>query len=241
MKQPEKKKESLSILSAEVKATKVKSSPGDKRLVLETELNRLHQSIRRCSKCFPRGGNCPVAGTGPAQKGGLFLIGQAPGIREPAAQKNFAWTAGRRLFSWFGTIGVSEENIRAHAYITAVTKCYPGKAAHGKGDRKPSPTEVENCAPYLEKALKLLSPSVLVLIGGLAIERFLGPNRFSEVIGKEFEKNLIGGKAWVVPVPHPSGASPWPYLPGNKQKLNKAFRLIKQRLQRQKLFSEFLH
>jgi uracil-DNA glycosylase len=233
-------RESPLTLLEEVKTTETKSNPDNKCLNLETELYRLHQSIRRCSKCFPRGGNCPVAGTGPAQKGGLFLIGQAPGIREPAAQKNFAWTAGRRLFSWFGTIGISEENIRTHAYITAVTKCYPGKSAHGKGDRKPSPAEVENCAPYLEKALKHLSPSVLVLIGGLAIERFLGPCRFSEVIGKEFEKKLAGGKAWVIPVPHPSGASPWPYLPGNKQKLKKAFRLIKGRLQRQKLFHKYL-
>jgi uracil-DNA glycosylase len=180
-----------------------------------------------------------VAGTGLARKGGLFLIGQAPGVREPAAQKNFAWTAGKRLFQWFGTIGMTEERIRQNAYITAVTKCYPGKASHGKGDRKPNPQEIDNCAPYLEEALRILSPSTVVLIGGLAIERLLGPCSFSEVIGKEIVKDLPGGPAWVIPVPHPSGASPWPYLPGNKQKLEKALRLIKKRLQKQKLYSRF--
>lgn len=203
---------------------------------LETDLDDLHRTIRDCSKCFPKGGNCPVPGTGEPKKGGLFLIGQAPGVREPLAQKNFAWTAGKRLFQWFLTIGLSEENLRRYAYITAVTKCYPGKASHGKGDRKPNPKEVENCAPYLEKALKLLSPSVLVLIGSLAIERVLGPQPFSEVIGKEFKMDLPGGPAWVIPIPHPSGASPWPYLPGNRQKLERAFRLIKKRLQREKLY-----
>lgn len=203
---------------------------------LENQLDHLHRTIRDCSKCFPKGGNCPVPGTGEPKKGGLFLIGQAPGIREPAAQKNFAWTAGKRLFQWFLTIGLSEENIRRYAYITAVTKCYPGKASHGKGDRKPNPKEVENCAPYLEEALKLLSPSVLVLIGSLAIERILGPQPFSEVIGKEFKMELPGGPAWVIPIPHPSGASPWPYLPGNRQKLERAFRLIKKRLQHEKLY-----
>ncbi len=203
----------------------------------EKDLDRLHENIRRCSKCFPRGGNCPVAGTGPARKGGLFLIGQAPGVREPAAQKNFAWTAGKRLFRWLGTLGMSEERIRSNAYITAVTKCYPGKAAHGKGDRKPSPAEIENCEPYLREAFRLLSPSVVVLIGGLAIERILGPHKFSEVIGREFRRDLPGGPAWIIPIPHPSGASPWPHMPGNKEKLERALGLVKKRLQKEKLYS----
>src|SRR3974390_1311446 len=82
--------------------------PSNTRNPLGEDLNRLHETIRRCSKCFPKGGNCPVPGTGRAQKGGLFLIGQAPGVREPAAQKNFAWTAGKRLFQWLQTLGMTE-------------------------------------------------------------------------------------------------------------------------------------
>jgi uracil-DNA glycosylase len=135
---------------------------------------------------------------------------------------------------------MTEELIRQNAYITAVTKCYPGKAAHGKGDRKPNPQEVAHCAPYLEKALELLSPSIVVPIGGLAIERILGPHLFSEVIGKEFQINLPSGLVWVVPLPHPSGASPWPYLPGNKAKLDRALGLIKRRLQKQGTYSQFV-
>jgi uracil-DNA glycosylase len=207
---------------------------------LNKDLQRLHNEIKTCSKCFPKKDNCPVSGTGQAEKGGLFLIGQAPGIREPIAQKNFAWTAGKRLFQWFLKIGMTEEKIRENAYITAVTKCYPGKAKHGKGDRKPNGQEVENCAPYLDEALRITSPSVVVLIGSLAIERILGPQPFSEVIGKEFQKELPGGPAWVIPIPHPSGASPWPYMPGNKEKLERAFGLIQKRLKKQKLYSQFL-
>ncbi len=206
---------------------------------LYAQLETLHQSIRRCSKCFPAGGNRPVPGTGLAKKGGLFLIGQAPGVREPLAQKNFAWTAGKRLFQWFGGIGMTEEKIRENAYITAVTKCYPGKAKGGKGDRKPNREEVANCAPYLEEALRILSPSVVVLIGSLAMERILGKVNFSESIGKEFERELPGGQASVIPIPHPSGASPWPYLPQNKEKLGKAFDLIRKRLRKNGLYTLF--
>ncbi len=170
----------------------------------------------------------------------MFLLGQAPGVREPLAQKNFAWTAGKRLFQWFLTLGMTEDLIRRNAYITAVTKCYPGKASHGKGDRKPNPREVAHCAPFLEKALELLAPTVVVPIGGLAIERILGPLPFSEAIGKEFRQELPAGPVWVIPLPHPSGASPWPYLPGNKEKLDRALGLIKRRLQRQGLYRQFV-
>jgi uracil-DNA glycosylase len=216
------------------------AAPNKDILNLQNDLVSLHREIQNCSKCFPRGGNCPVSGTGPARKGGLFLIGQAPGVREPAAQKNFAWTAGKRLFQWFERIGMPEERIRQFAHITAVTKCYPGKAAHGKGDRKPNPQEIENCAPYLERALALVKPSVIVPIGALAIERVLGPHPFSEVIGKEFQKDVASHPTWIIPIPHPSGASPWPYLPGNQKKLERALRLIKTRLQKQKLYSQFV-
>jgi uracil-DNA glycosylase len=167
----------------------------------------------------------------------LFLIGQAPGVREPLAQRNFAWTAGKRLFQWFDGIGLKEEDLRRNAHITAVTKCYPGKAAHGKGDRKPDREEVAHCAPFLDRALELASPSIVVLIGSLAIERILGPTPFSEAIGKEYRRELPGGPAWIIPIPHPSGASPWPHLPGNKEKLQKAFRLIRKRIVRQGLLA----
>lgn len=206
---------------------------------ISTRLDRLHQSIRECSKCFERGGNCPVPGTGPPLRGGLFLIGQAPGVREPAAQKNFAWTAGRRLFQWLGQVGLAEELLRQNGYITAVTKCYPGKDAKGRGDRKPNPWEIANCGPYLDEALTLLAPRVVVLIGSMAIERLLGVKKMSDVIGLELEKDLPGGPAFVIPIPHPSGASPWPYFPENKKKLERALALIRRRLQREGLYSRF--
>lgn len=161
------------------------------------------------------------------------MVGQAPGVREPAAQMNFAWTAGRRLFKWLASIGYPEPRLRANAYITAVTKCYPGKSKSGSGDRKPAPWEVENCAPYLEEVLLLLRPSVIVPIGGLAVERLLGEKQMSVTIGKEFKREIPGGVASVIPLPHPSGASPWAHMPGNREKLAKALRLIKTRLKRQ--------
>jgi uracil-DNA glycosylase len=148
---------------------------------------------------------------------------------------NFAWTAGRRLFKWLSSIGLSESTLRRNAYITAVTKCYPGRSRSGTGDRKPAPWEVAHCAPYLDRALELLKPRVVVPIGGLAVERLLEERSMSDTIGREYRRDLPGGEAWLIPLPHPSGASPWAHLPGNKRKLARALSRLRSRLKREGL------
>ena len=66
----------------------------------------------------------------------VLFIGQAPGDKEPVMGKPFAWTAGRNLFKWFGTLGVDEETFRDNVYMAAVCRCFPGKNPKG-GDRVP--------------------------------------------------------------------------------------------------------
>ena len=41
-------------------------------------------------------------------KSKIILIGQAPGIKEGALKKPFAWTAGKNMFKWFSSIGLEE-------------------------------------------------------------------------------------------------------------------------------------
>ncbi len=206
---------------------------------LQKRLDGLHARIGACHRCFRSRDNVPVSGKGLALPGGLLLVGQAPGVREPKAQMNFAWTAGKRLFQWLATVGLPEPALRKNAYITAVTKCYPGKSKSGTGDRKPSLWEVENCAPYMEEALALLKPSVVVPIGSLAIERFLGVKSMSETIGREYRRDLSYGTVTIIPLPHPSGASPWAHLPGNPAKLRRALGKIRSRLRKLGIYGWF--
>lgn len=156
-------------------------------------------------------------------------MGQAPGVREPVEQRMFAWMAGKRLFRWLSTVGIPESLVRTRGYIAAVTKCYPGKAKGGGGDRKPSPREVANCAPYLDELMCLLKPQVVVPIGGLALERVLGVKELTACVGREFRVRLPHGEARVIPLPHPSGASTWFVYPSNQKRLKKALTLLKRR------------
>jgi uracil-DNA glycosylase len=140
---------------------------------------------------------------------GIMLIGQAPGDKEPLLGRPFAWTAGKTLFKWFsGALGWSEDEVRDRIYFAAVCRCFPGKLPKG-GDRVPSPEEIVACAPWLEQEYKLLRPALVIPVGRLAIERFLGPGPLKDRVGRSFRVNLSGREADCVPLPHPSGASPW--------------------------------
>ena len=51
-------------------------------------------------------------------------------------------------------------------YITASGRCAPP-------DNKPSPEELNNCQPYLERELEILQPKVIVCLGKIAFDRIL--------------------------------------------------------------------
>jgi uracil-DNA glycosylase len=148
-----------------------------------------------------------------------MVVGQAPGITEVQVGRPFNGSAGRRLFSWLSEAGWEEAAFRAAEYITAITKCYPGKARSGKGDRAPTRAEQRLCAPFLEQELALVQPKVIVPVGSVAVRRFLGALPLARVVGRVL-KDAQGRQ--IVPLPHPSGASLWLNRPENRERLAQA-------------------
>lgn len=157
----------------------------------------------------------------------MLLVGQAPGEREPKLQRPFAWTAGKQLFKWFETLGLAEDQFRARVYMAAVCRCFPGKRPTPKGgDRVPSPAEVATCRPWLLRELELLQPMLVVPVGQLAIAQFLPARPLVEQIGTLHRRAHAGKHYDVIPLPHPSGASPWPRIEPGKSLTDKALRMI---------------
>jgi uracil-DNA glycosylase len=138
----------------------------------------------------------------------VYLIGQAPGPREGAFGRPFAWTAGKTLFRWFETIGVNEEQFRSLTYISAVCRCFPGKASGG-GDRVPNPQEIKNCSNWMQREFEILDPDLIIPVGGLAISQIFGKVPLDSVIGRTSQREYFGRVRDIVPLPHPSGASTW--------------------------------
>lgn len=159
-----------------------------------------------------------------------MIVGQAPGITEAGGGRPFAGRAGATLFRWFASVGLGEETIREEVYIAALTRCYPGRAPSGRGDRVPGPDEQARCAPWLEAELRLIRPPVIIAIGRLAITRFLPPLPLDQVVGRVHDVEHAGGRSKLIPLPHPSGASSWFHRPANKRLLQRALELIAQHL-----------
>jgi uracil-DNA glycosylase len=151
-----------------------------------------------------------------------MLVGQAPGPAERETRRPFSGRAGKELTRWMLRAGfASEEDFRAHVYICSVIRCFPGRTPDNRGDRRPPPRAIANCRPWMDAELELLRPRVIVAVGQLAIERFLGPGRLEERVGQSF-----GRKPVVVPLPHPSGQSRWLNDEPNRERLARAIGLL---------------
>ena len=156
----------------------------------------------------------------------VLLVGQAPGDKEPLMGRPFAWTAGKTLFKWFAeALDWTEDQTRDRIYFAAVCRCFPGKRPKG-GDRVPSPPEIEACSPWLERELGLLRTELLIPVGKLAIGRFLEPAPLDEIVGRSFRVHAGGRDLDCIPLPHPSGASPWHRMEPGRSLLARGLGLI---------------
>lgn len=157
----------------------------------------------------------------------IFLLGQAPGPHEGKIGRPFAWTAGKTLFKWFETrLGVPEELFRKRIYMSAVARCFPGKAKGG-GDRKPDETEIANCREWVAGEVAILRPALILPVGGLAIEQVLGhKGRLAEVVGRPLRASWLGRETDVICLPHPSGASTWHRTQPGIELLERALQLV---------------
>jgi uracil-DNA glycosylase len=164
---------------------------------------------------------------GQAVSAEILLVGQAPGDKEGDLGRPFAWTAGKTLFKWFESIGVSEQGFRKQVYMSAVCRCFPGKNPKG-GDRVPDKTEIKTCSQWINKEIELLQPKLIIPVGKLAISQYITVNKLVEVIGKEYELSLNGVDVDMIPLPHPSGASTWHRMSPGKELLMQALNLIAQ-------------
>ena len=156
----------------------------------------------------------------------VILIGRAPGDKEPKLGRPFAWTAGKTLFRWFDeALGWNEGETRDRIYFAAVCRCFPGKKNAG-GDRVPDEEEIASCSRWLAAEFALLRPELVLPVGKLAITQFLPISPLHDLIGRSFRIDYRGHAADCIPLPHPSGASPWHRMEPGQTLLRRALARI---------------
>ena len=184
----------------------------------------LQRDNRICRACAEEGfplESLPIVQPYESQR--AYMFGQAPGVVEGQERLPWRGRAGRTLRRW---LELDEEAFYATFYCASVTRCYPGKAPSGRGDRTPTPREQELCSFWRDWELRLIRPGLIVPVGGLAARRLLGLKSLTECVGSRFELD----EAVAIPLPHPSGASSWLNNPANRARVTEAVGLIRQEL-----------
>ena len=186
----------------------------------------LQRDNRVCRACVEAGyplESLPVVQPYTGQR--AYIHGQAPGALEGQERMPWRGRAGRTLRRW---LAMDEDEFYATFYCASVTRCYPGKAASGNGDRTPTPREQQLCSFWREWELRLIRPELVLAVGGLSARRLLSVTTLAENIGRRFE--LEGAVA--IPLPHPSGTSRWLNDPANREQLARALAVVKDELAR---------
>ena len=184
----------------------------------------LKRDQRGCRLCVEAGyplESLPVIAPGAGQR--AYLFGQAPGIVEGEERRPWRGRAGKTLRRW---LELDEDEFYATFYCASVTRCYPGRAHSGRGDRTPTPVEQRLCERWREAELRLLRPKLIVTVGGHAARRLLGVTSVTESVGRRYD--LDGVVA--IPLPHPSGASSWLNVHANRERVAAAVGVIKDAL-----------
>jgi uracil-DNA glycosylase len=189
-------------------------------------LASLARDLSRCRACVEAGfllESLPVRAPGAGQR--AYLYGQAPGVVEGEERLPWRGRAGQTLRRW---LELEEDAFYATFHCASVTRCYPGRAAAGRGDRTPTPREQELCSFWRDWELELLRPRLIVTVGGLALRRLLGLPSLTPCVGERYE---LDGTP-VVPLPHPSGASGWLNDSTNRERLAVAVAVVREELSR---------
>lgn len=143
-------------------------------------LEALAAQIRVCTKCpLCQSRTLAVPGDGRASAR-VMLIGEAPGREEDETGHPFVGAAGRFLDHVLDGTGINRDDL----FITNIVKCRP------PNNRTPRVGEVETCTSnYLFEQIELISPALIMLLGGVAAKKMLGVKSVNEARGRLIERD----------------------------------------------------
>jgi len=135
---------------------------------LNEKLEDLTKEIVKCEACNLKLGRTQVVPGIYGPKNSLCFVGEAPGYYEDQKGLPFVGRSGKLLDKMLEGIGLAREK---DVCILNVIKCRP-TTTEGN-NRTPTETELRFCGErWLNKQLKLLSPLLVVTLGGIALKFF---------------------------------------------------------------------
>jgi uracil-DNA glycosylase family protein len=135
-------------------------------------LKELDAGIARCRGCplWERATQA-VCGEGGA-KARVMLVGEQPGDQEDLTGKPFVGPAGRVLDEALEKAGVDRNDV----YVTNAVKHFSWEPRGKRRMHKtPAQQEVAACLDWLLGEIRLITPRLIVCLGGTAVRALLGP------------------------------------------------------------------
>jgi uracil-DNA glycosylase len=144
-------------------------------------LTELYEQIRACHKCdISKIRTNAVPGEGP-ENAEIMFIGEAPGWNEDKQGRPFCGQAGQFLDKLLASIDLDRKKV----YICNVIKTRP------PDNRDPSPIEIQNCAPWLDKQLEIIKPKMIVTLGRYSMAKFFPGKSISKIHGTAEKKGGV--------------------------------------------------
>ena len=122
----------------------------------------------------------------------LMIIGEAPGAKEEEIGEPFVGRSGKLLDKLLQNAGI---DINQDVYFCNVVKCRPPQ------NRRPTKIEIQENLPWLYQQIKLVNPSVIVVVGATALEAILKIKSPISILRGEW---IDWEGKLVMPVFHPS-------------------------------------
>lgn len=143
----------------------------------------------------------PVIGEG-NYNAKIMFIGEAPGKNEALSGRPFCGASGRILDELLSSINLGRDQV----YITNIVKDRP------PANRDPLPDEIAYYAPYLDRQINIIAPTIIATLGRFSmtyvLERFALPkdlNSIGQLHGQKIPASKLI-KVTIIPLFHPAAA-----------------------------------
>lgn len=165
------------------------------------EFIKLAETAQNCRRCAEMSDKTAVLSelNGSLNPKAMF-IAEAPG-RQGAdrTRKPFSGDkSGANFQVLLDSVGLRREEI----FITNTVLCSPRSASGA--NRKPSKSEIKNCADFLEKTVRLIDPKVIVTLGSVALEALKSIEYHQIILRSDAGGIFRWNGRFLVPLYHPS-------------------------------------
>ena len=149
--------------------------------------------VATCTRCALHEGRTNTVFSRGNPEAALCFVGEAPGADEDAQGLPFVGRAGQLLDKMIQAMGLDPAK---DVYVCNIIKCRP------PGNRRPEPSEIDACIPFLHEQLAVVKPKAIVAMGNTAVGALLGTKLGITKLRGQWK--LYRGATPLMPTYHPS-------------------------------------